>query len=435
MKKITYLLICMFILGVSLIRVSQKADAQVDPGISPTSIVSSVPTAVPTSLPTEIPTALPTAVPTAVPTVIPTAIPTALPTVIPTVACSPVPTSTGTVTTTITLGSSAKYAIWSRIMAPNTNAASYYLVIDDQCGIKVGGNSLRTYAWTWVGYSDGLPANRVILDITKGSHVVKLIGDSPNLGVDKVIFTPDMSCVPTGSGSNCNQVITPTVVATASGTPTTSQTGTTVPTGAVIPTVTGPIPTDTPAPTATPVPGTQFAVTVLIHGVGHGGDNAAPDSQGNRAPIHIQRTAAIQLYDSNNVLIASPTGTVTFDPHDGTYKGIIAVGRALPAGAYITKIVISRHLNKSAVKILTITNGEANPIPLDAVQMVAGDLNGDGKLTILDFNTMMGCLSDLGPAKACDATAKGAADLNDDGIVDLADLNLYFRELSVQSGE
>ena len=363
--------------------------------------------------------------------------PTSSQTSFPTSVCKTVPTDTGRVITTVTLDSSAKYTVWSRVMAPDEDAASYYLLIDNQCGIKVGGNSLHPHVWSWIHYSDGYPTNKIVLTLTKGSHVVKLIGNTPNLGLDKVIFTRDMSCVPTGMGNNCNQVVTPTVVANATVMPSHVPTGTTASQSAVptASTPTGPLPTNTPAPTATPVSGTQFAVTILLHGVGHGGDNVAPDSQGNDKPIHIQRTAAVEVYDSNNVLVASPTGTVTFDPHTGTYKGIISVGRTLPAGAYITKITVAHHLNKSAVTIVTIKSGEPNPIPLAAASMMAGDLDGDGKLTINDFNIMKNCLSDLGEAKHCTPEQKEAADINDDGVVNLLDLNLYFRELAVQSGQ
>jgi len=325
-------------------------------------------------------------------------------------------------------------------MTPDNNNASYYLVIDNQCGIKVGGNSINPHIWFWINYSDGSPSNRIVVNLTSGPHLLKLIGDTPNFGLDKVIFTPDMSCVPTGLGTNCNQIATPTLASSATPTQTPVSSSPTASLTAASqtpnPLVTDtPIPTETPAPTPTPIPGTQFSVTVLIHGVGHGGDNIAPNSNGNNMPIHIQRTAAVEIYNSNNTLVASPTGVVTFDPHTGTYKGIIDVGRVLPAGPYITKIVIAHHFYKSAVKIVTITSGESNPITLDAVQEVAGDLNGDGKLDIHDFNIILNCISDLGPAKKCTSDGKQAADLNDDGVVDLTDLNLYFREVAVQSGQ
>jgi hypothetical protein len=440
-KKLSYaIFVCAVFLLIGLTFGFGQVDAQAIQNISPSVASSPIPTEIPTLIPTDLPAATPTEQPTEVPTILPTAIPTAPPTVIPTVACSQLPTNTGTVTTTVTIGTSGMYTVWSRILPPNSLPASYYLQVDNQCGIKVGGFNMNPSVWTWVNNTardDGIIDKRILLNLTQGTHLVKLIGNTPNLGLDRIIFTNFLDCIPGGFGNNCNQISTQsvTVVPTNKPTsvPTSSVSGAPVTVAPV--TTTGPIPTDTPAPTATPVPGTQFAIIVLLHGVGHGGDNVAPNSNGNDRPIHIQRTAALQIYDSNNTLVASPTGVVTFDPLTGTYKGIIDVGRVLPPGAYITKIIVAYHLNKSAVKIVTITAGEANPIALDAVSEVAGDLNGDGKLNIEDFNIMLNCVSDLGPAKQCTPDEKDAADVNDDGVVDLADLNLYFREIAVQTGQ
>lgn len=411
----------------------------------------------PTILQTPFPTKLPTVFPSRLPTIIPTATHSGLPTVFPTptpkVGCTPLPVATGTVTTSVTIGSTGLYTVWSRLLAPDANPASYYLQIDNNCPIQVLATSQTPSVWTWQNnYTDGISTNKILLNLTQGTHLIKLIGNTPNLGLDRIIFTSLTSCVPSGFGDNCNQASTPSAVVVPTSNPTPAPTVfstpvptsqptsgiTTVPTSSVsgIPqTPTPPIPTDTPFATPTPVPGTSFAVTVYLHGIGRGGDNVAPNSQGNGKPIHSQRTVGIEIYDSSNALVASPTGTVTFDPTSGSYKGVISVGQTLPAGAYIAKIDVPHHLNRSALQILTITTGEAEPIVLPPVYLIAGDITGQGKLSILDYNLILNCVSDLGPAKDCDPSIKDAADLNDDGVIDLYDLNLYFREISVQSGD
>src|SRR5207249_385215 len=35
------------------------------------------------------------------------------------------------------------------------------------------------------------------------THTVKAIGSEPNVKLDRIIFTTDASCVPTGTGDNC----------------------------------------------------------------------------------------------------------------------------------------------------------------------------------------------------------------------------------------
>src|SRR6185437_2787953 len=188
--------------------------------------------------------------------------------------------------------------------------------------------------------------------------------------------------------------------------------------------------------TATPVPGTQFSVTVLVHGIGHGGDNAAPNVWGNLKPIHSQRVLGLEVYDSNNNLVASPTGTVTFDPTDGSFKGIISVGYALPAGPYLTKIALSHFLQKSIFRIITIQAGQSQAVALPTVTMSTGDIMGMGNISILDYNALINCFEDFGPSKDCpQPSLKQNSDLNDDGKVDLGDLNLFLRELSNQSGQ
>ena len=70
------------------------------------------------------------------------------------------------------------------------------------------------------------------------------------------------------------------------------------------------------------------------------------------------------------------------------------------------------------------------------VSLVTGDINNDNALTILDYNVLIDCYSDLLPARNCsDQNKKASADLSDDGAVNASDYNLFLRELSVVSGE
>ena len=63
------------------------------------------------------------------------------------------------------------------------------------------------------------------------------------------------------------------------------------------------------------------------------------------------------------------------------------------------------------------------------------NINNDNKLDILDYNTLIGCYSDLAAATSCNYTQKTASDLNDDGTVNQFDYNLFLRETAIQPGE
>lgn len=175
----------------------------------------------------------------------------------PSPTCPPLPTNTGTVVASVTLDTSTNYAIWSRILAPDSTNNSYYLQIDNLCAIKVGDSAIPTNQWTWVNYHDGSASSLINLQLSAGDHVVKLIGNEASVGVDKLVFLKDPNCVPTGLGDNC------TATPTATSVPLTP-TNTLMP--SLSPTATPIVPTATPTPTKvlTPTPSDTTAPIVSI---------------------------------------------------------------------------------------------------------------------------------------------------------------------------
>lgn len=69
---------------------------------------------------------------------------------------------------------------------------------------------------------------------------------------------------------------------------------------------------------------------------------------------------------------------------------------------------------------------------LSASNMIVGDINGDNKIDILDYNILLGCYSDMLPPTSCNASIKLHADLNNDGKVNQYDYNLFIREVIAQ---
>lgn len=240
--------------------------------------------------------------------------------------------------------------------------------------------------------------------------------------------TPTLTVAPTlTSAPTPTKTPTPTSVA---------PTATPVPTGAPTPTNTPTPtaqPTNTPAPTATPVPGaTKLAFDLFLHGLGKGGDNVNPNGQGNFDLLHPQRDVTVEMYNSQNQLILSKQGPVTFDSTSGSFKGVIDMGSSVSSGIYIVKVKLDQYLRTSIPGIQTIVSDSTNNMA--DTSLISGDINGDNALNILDYNILMGCYSDFLPPVSCTDENKELADLTDDGFVNQFDYNLFLRELTNREG-
>jgi hypothetical protein len=120
-------------------------------------------------------------------------------------ACSATDTSRGAVTNTFSVPSAGQYKVWSRIMVPDTTSNSYTLNIDSTtCGVVIGDSSgITPNKWVWVDYSAANPSSKVQVNLTAGTHTATLIGREDSVKIDRVVFTGDLSCIPTGTGDNC----------------------------------------------------------------------------------------------------------------------------------------------------------------------------------------------------------------------------------------
>ncbi|TAH34067.1 hypothetical protein EYC59_03660 [Candidatus Saccharibacteria bacterium] len=120
-------------------------------------------------------------------------------------ACSPaLPTDKGTVTNTVSAPASGSYRVWTRLKTADSTKNSVYMEIDGTtCNVVVGGASLTANTWTWVDYQSGTSTNKFNVTLAAGSHTVVMAGKDDGVMVDRVIFTQDTSCVPTGTGDNC----------------------------------------------------------------------------------------------------------------------------------------------------------------------------------------------------------------------------------------
>jgi O-glycosyl hydrolase len=209
-------------------------------------------------------------------------------------------------------------------------------------------------------------------------------------------------------------------------------------TSLVAATGTGPLPSvmPTPRPTVSQVPTntqtTKLQLIVFLHGIGKGGDNVNPSGLGTTNPLHQNRSVIVEVSNTANQVVASKQGLLHYSLTAGNFQGTIDLGN-LPTGSYTGKIKVSQYLQRILPGILTFTTGQTTSA--SPVFLIAGDSNDDNVLSILDYNLLIDCFSELTPARNCsDSNKKQMTDLTDDGNVNQFDYNLLLRELSVQSG-
>ncbi len=207
-------------------------------------------------------------------------------------------------------------------------------------------------------------------------------------------------------------------------------------TNAITPTttVTATIPVTSAPVTATPVPGNaRVKINLMLHGIGRGGDSVNANSQGNNMPRRPQRTIVLDVYDVQNQLVISKQGSVLFDTATGGFVGTVDLGTQFATGMYTLKIKSDQYLRGLISGIQTITNGQLTTLP--KVTLIAGDINNDNAVNIVDYNIVIGCYSDLLPPISCTTANQVLADLNDDGNVNQFDYNLFIRELTNIGGQ
>lgn len=181
---------------------------------------------------------------------------------------------------------------------------------------------------------------------------------------------------------------------------------------------------------------TITSVTVFLDGIGNRGDNTNPtaNSLSNKQPKHPIIDSEVEIFTLENQLIAKGTGSLTYDPIQGAYTGKVPIEIGFPTGKYFVKIKTSNHLRSQVNGIQYIVAYSDNPIT--ATALIAGDMDNNNAINILDYNLLLNCFSDLTPATKCSSGITQAnADLNDDGVVNLTDYNLFLREIITQPGK
>lgn len=244
--------------------------------------------------------------------------------------CPTLPTDN--VTATVTIPTTGTYTVWSRLYTYTSTNNSYYLQVDSQCGIDVGDNdAMATNTWTWVNYRDGSTSTPITMSLTAGSHTVKMITREPNVTLDRVIFSSDPSCIPSGTGdtfTNCSSTATPIP---ATNTP-------------VPPTAT---PTNTPTPTPNLTYQQAYATTPANTGTTTGWANTLIQIKTSMTIKDVEFYGGgsgntFEIRSSNSFgtfsTLGSPlaTGTLGTTASNGFYAG--STSKSLAAGYYVVRV-------------------------------------------------------------------------------------------------
>lgn len=162
--------------------------------------------------------------------------------------------------------------------------------------------------------------------------------------------------------------------------------------------------TSTPTVTTSPAPGDKIlALELYLKGVG-------TDIGENQEPKTTTRTVTVELFNASNQKLGDKTGNVTYDATSKTFKGTVNGGN-VPAGNYSVKVKAEKYLRKAIAGIIQVTQATTT-VTAPKTTLLVGDINGDNKINILDYNQWKSCLNKK-VEESCVNT-----DLNDDGSND-----------------
>lgn len=305
------------------------------------------------------------------------------------------------------------------LSSKNTRSSIHYPARADQSATeRIELENSRETDFTEINRRSGVKESDLIL-LRDGLWYINVRSDRYSNGEIRGHFQKVASTVPTTSPSQSNSP-TPTGVGgpqTPSLTPTISPTQT----------ISG-----TPTSTGSPVNGLTVDFSIFLHGIGSSGDsiNPANAALSNKNPLTKQRSVQLEALNAQNQKVADTVGTVTFSSQSGNFVGKATFAN-LPNGTYTLQLKTDKFLRRTFPGFHTLSQ-QTNNLP--SITLIAGDVNGDNVINIVDYNILIGCYSDLAPAKSCTPTTSVQSDLTDDGKVNQNDYNLFIREMSVQGG-
>jgi len=244
------------------------------------------------------------------------------------------------------------------------------------------------------------------------------------------------TCFQDTLGKGCKPNVCDTSNPTATPRPTAKPAPTVIPTKKpTITTIPTSLPTIAPTAAVTPTPitstqNTSLFFTVYLHGIGKSGDNSNPTTNtlSNKTPLQTQRSFTLTITNSQNKVVTTQKTNFTYNTIGGFYTATAALDNTWTNGSYTITLATASFLEKTlpGIQITTVHLTTIPPITLSA-----GDINNDGSVNAIDYNSLIACFGEIAQPVSCTATQKQTADLNDDGRVDQTDYNLFLREINI----
>lgn len=180
---------------------------------------------------------------------------------------------------------------------------------------------------------------------------------------------------------------------------------------------------------------TKLAFNLGLDGIGAAGDKRNPTGGGNQNPKTTSRNLTVEVYDTNNNIIDTRNDNLTYNTSTKRFTATVALKQGFSNGNYIVKVKSPRYLRKQIGGIAAITAGQTKTMP--QANLTAGDMVGNNKIDISDYNVFLSCSIFSKNNGACnqDPDHRINSDLNNDGNVDQDDYALLLREWEVQDGD
>ena len=192
---------------------------------------------------------------------------------------------------------------------------------------------------------------------------------------------------------------------------------------------------------------TTLDMKLLFHGLGSAGDSKNETGDlSNKNPLHQERTLNVQIVNEDNQIVATKLAPAFYNSDTGHFDSHVVINDPIPDGDYIVKVKTDPYLRKLMPGFLTVKSGAKNV--MKPTELVAGDINGDNVINVLDYNVLYDCgYGELDPLpminnksefnnKRCSGhDERKHADLDDNGTIASPDYNLFIRELSVGFGQ
>ncbi|MBI2430615.1 MAG: hypothetical protein HYV39_01220 [Candidatus Levybacteria bacterium] len=213
----------------------------------------------------------------------------------------------------------------------------------------------------------------------------------------------------------------------------------TQPTNTPIPTAI-PTPTEAPTPTFAPTPtlvpgGARISLDLNLAGLGESG-NKNPRVKQKRTAVCVYQITADYTGDNNcNRATKKADGFIMFNNASKKFDATTFDLGIINEGEYEIFIKVDKYLRKRIPGTKMLKANTTTPI--QPIKLVSGDITGNNKIDVEDYNAWLACFGDKAGTDKC--LNREAVDLNDDGktdtTTDFSDYKILLQNFAVREGD